>query len=374
MHLTGIFIPPAIAADFPSFDQALMRCEECGHGQLRDTLDPVFLYQDTYTHRSSLSPISTRGNDFFFEFLNDVTTGRRFECVVEVGCNDLYLLRKLDARAKSFYGFDPIWRERDHTEAGRITVSGKYIEEIQPSSDVPEKPDLFISVHTLEHVNDPLASLRPFFDHAREGAMFLLEIPSLDTLIRTARFDQIFHQHLNYFSVGSLQRMVRELGGEYIDHRFNYGYWLGTLMIAFRKPVKGRKPPPPPAPATAPTRALFESQLRLFRGQMVNLRGTLESLSATGTQLFGYGAAQMVPSFAYHLESDLGILECIFDDNTAKEGLTYPGLDVRITAPPDAERIKEGGVLITALDSARQLTQRLASIPARYIVQPTGML
>lgn len=351
-----------------------MRCEDCGQAQLRDTIDPVFLYQDTYTHRSSLSPISTRGNDFFFEFLKDVTSDRNFECVVEVGCNDLYLLRKLQGRAGRFYGFDPIWRDRDHAEAGRVVVSGKYIEEIVPASDVPERPDLFISVHTLEHVNDPLDSLRPFFEHARDGAVFLLEIPSLDTLVRTGRFDQIFHQHLNYFSVGSLQRMILELGGEYLDHRFNYGYWLGTLMIAFRKPPHGSAARAPAVPTTAPTRAMFESQLNLFRGRMDNLRLLLESMTLDGIPLYGYGAAQMVPSFAYHLGTDLGALECIFDDNPAKDGLTYPGLNVGIAAPPDAARIRDGAVLITALDSARQLTERLSSIPARYMIQPASIL
>ena len=31
--------------------------------------------------------------------------------------------------------------------------------------------------------------------------------------------------------------------------------------------------------------------------------------------LIGYGAGQMVPSFAYHLKSDLSFLDYIVDDN-----------------------------------------------------------
>src|ERR1051325_8509496 len=62
LPLTGVFVDPAQRENFPSFDQALMRCANCGHVQLRESVDPAYLYQDTYTHRSSLSPISTRGN------------------------------------------------------------------------------------------------------------------------------------------------------------------------------------------------------------------------------------------------------------------------------------------------------------------------
>lgn len=373
MPLTGIFVEPSVADEFPNFDQFLLRCEECGHAQLRDTIDPVFLYRDTYTHRSSLSPISARGNDFFLQFLNDVTGSKKFECVVEVGCNDLYLLEKLRPRTARAYGFDPIFIGAESKAENWVNVSGKFIEEIQPSRDIAGKPDLFISVHTLEHVNDPLESLSPFFEHAADGAMFLIEVPSLDTLVRAARFDQIFHQHLNYFSVGSLQRMIAKLGGEYVAHRFNYGYWLGTLMVAFRKPAAGKKSVSG-NDSIAPTRKMFAEQFAAYREHMKTLRESLERLDTSGVELFGFGAAQMVPVFAYHLGSDLGILECIYDDNASKNGLTYPSLDVGITAPPDAKRIAEGAVLITALDSARAITQRLASVPARYIVQPTLVL
>ena len=67
--LTGIFVRPEDRDRYPTFDQGLLHCSACGHAQLREVVDPVYLYQETYTHRSSLSPISTRGNDFFLQFL-----------------------------------------------------------------------------------------------------------------------------------------------------------------------------------------------------------------------------------------------------------------------------------------------------------------
>ena len=150
-----------------------MYCACCGHAQLRECVDPSYLYQDTYTHRSSLSPIATRGNDFFLSFLTDVTGTRKFESIVEIGCNYLYLLNKISHRGHELTGFDPIWRDRAAPVDGAIRVSGKYVEEIDPPVDFQSRPDLVLSVHTLEHVNDPLESLRPIFDYARPGALFL---------------------------------------------------------------------------------------------------------------------------------------------------------------------------------------------------------
>ncbi|MBI3885505.1 MAG: methyltransferase domain-containing protein, partial [Opitutae bacterium] len=371
LPLTGVFVDPAERHNFPAFDQALLRCATCGHAQLRESVDPAYLYQDTYTHRSSLSPISTRGNDFFLSFLNEVTAGRRFQSVVEIGCNDLYLLKKISLRGDRLAGFDPIWRERAPSDTGEIQVSGKYIEEIDPANDFPGRPDLVLSVHTLEHVNHPLDSLRPIFDYARPGALFIVEVPSMDTLLTIGRFDQVFHQHLNYFSLASFGAMIRGLGGEYIAHRFNYGYWLGTMLVAFRKPAH----PPSCGDSTAqlpaaPATATIRRQHAKFRAQLEGVRETIERLIEQGAPAVGFGAAQMVPTLAYHMQTDLGFLDVIIDDNPLKSGLSYPSIATTIRPATEFPDLAKHAVLLTACDSARGILPRLCDLRARYIVNP----
>lgn len=371
LPLTGVFVDPAQRLNYPNFDQGLMHCGRCGHAQLREGVDPAYLYQDTYTHRSSLSPISTRGNDFFLSFLNDVAGARQFESIVEIGCNDLYLLNKIAHRGKVLTGFDPIWKDRPAPGTGPIRVDGKYIEEIDPVADIPVRPDLVLSVHTLEHVNHPLDSLRPIFDRAQPGALFLVEIPSMDTLLTINRFDQIFHQHLNYFSLASFRSMIRQLGGEYVAHRYNYEYWLGTMMVAFRKPAlnsaaNDSAAAMPASPAAEEIRAGHE----LFRHQLGGVRTTLERLVHRGTPAVGFGAAQMVPTLAYHMQSDLGFLTSILDDNPGKTGLSYPSIATTIQPAANYSDLRGHAVFLTACDSARVILPRLVSLRARYIINP----
>lgn len=368
--LTGVFVHPAQRAEFPSFDQALLRCAGCGHAQLRDTVDPTYLYQDTYTHRSSLSPISTRGNDFFAAFVEEIAAGRHFESIVEIGCNDLYLLKRLAGRGDHLLGFDPIWKGRTPADRGRIQVSDKYIEEIAPAADIPVRPDLVLSVHTLEHVNDPLHSLQPIFDHAQEGALFVVEVPGFDTLVNIARFDQVFHQHLNYFSVASFQRMIAALGGEYLTHRFNRSYWLGTMLIAFRKPAASGRGGAPAHFAPPPARDDIQAQFSLFRQQLDSLRRSLDRLTLQGEPIYGYGAAQMAPTIAYHLQSDFGFLRAILDENPAKTGLTYPSLKPLIESADAHPSLAHAAVLVTAADSARPILRKVTDLRARFVLNP----
>lgn len=367
--LTGIYVKAADRGNYACFDQSLLRCATCGHGQLANTIDPAYLYQDTYSHRSSLSPIATRGNDFIHAFIDRVVGTTPLKSIVEIGCNDLYLLKKLQARSPFLLGFDPIWRDCSNGIQDGIHVSGKYIEEIKPADDIAQRPDLIISANTLEHIDNPLASLRPIFDYAAPGATFVVEVPSFDTLVRTARYDQVFHQHLNYFSLGSFLTMIERLGGEYITHCNNFEYWLGTLVIAFRKPAANVTP----AKAAAPSKQHVRDQFGLFRTHLDAVSRQIEALRAEHTPICGYGAAQMAPTLAYHLNSDFSFLDGILDENPSRVGLTYPSLRVGIRDAGELPSLHDHGVLVTALDSARPIIGRLIAKRARYILYPISV-
>jgi hypothetical protein len=374
LPLTGIFVLPGERSSYSDFDQGLMRCTSCGHGQLRESISPTYLYQDTYTHRSSLSPISRNGNDFFLKYVEETIGDRNFDCIAEIGCNDLYLLKKLAHRGRALVGFDPIWKDH-HPEPGEtIAVHGKYIEEIDPAGDMPDRPDLILSINTLEHVDDPLESLRPIFEHAKPGAIFMVEVPSLDTLLLTGRFDQLFHQHLNYFSVTSMRRMIEALGGEYLSHCYNYQYWLGTFLFAFRKPDKAdadSAKPPVPAPVS---REAILSGYASYQRAMASLGESLQRLIRSGAPAIGFGAAQMVPVLAYHMKTDFAELQFILDDNPDKKGRTYPSIVTLIDYAPDYQSLADYAVLITALDSARPILERLKNLSARYILTANNPL
>lgn len=366
--LTSIYIKdPAESVDYPNVNQALMLCARCGHGQLRFFLEPDFVYGPLYWHRSSVSPIATSGNDFFAEFLERLTVEKTFRKIVEVGCNDLYLLRKIAGKGEELFGIDPIWKQQQLEAEGNIRVIGKFIEEVDFQKEIGGAPDLIISAHTFEHVDEPRDSLQKLMDVASPGAIFVIEVPSLDTLLATYRFDQVFHQHIQYFSLASMTRLISELGGEYLTHTYNYNYWGGTMLVAFRKGQSNSSFLPS---VVKPNKQAIEESLSLFREQIAALNKVLTVLTKNGETIYGYGGAQMLPTLAYHMKSDLSFLRCVLDDNERRDGLTYPHLPVIIKKPEDGFTLEDATVLITALDSARPILRRVMALKAKRILAP----
>jgi len=110
-----------------------------------------------------------------------------------------------------------------------------------------------------------------------------------------------------------------------------------------------------------------------YRRSMECLNESLGRLTSTGAPAIGFGAAQMLPILAYHMRSDLRNLRFILDDNPEKKGRTYPSIATTIDFAPDYDNLKDYAVLITALDSARSIAERLKALSARYIVTSQGV-
>ena len=82
------------------FDNDFLICQNCNHGQLKNQINPKYLYQETYTHRTSKSPLAIHINDDFYDKLKKIINNKKYKCIFEIGCNDLLLAKKIKKHAK----------------------------------------------------------------------------------------------------------------------------------------------------------------------------------------------------------------------------------------------------------------------------------
>ncbi|MBC7743433.1 MAG: methyltransferase domain-containing protein [Bdellovibrionaceae bacterium] len=368
LPLTGIFSKqPILNSKEHKFDQSFLLCKQCSHGQLGHILSPALIYNDTYTHRSGASPISLKGNDSFYSYIKKKIGDKKYKSILEIGCNDLYLLKKLSRHADETLGIDPIWKDKDHNLTEHVRVQGKFIHELKRSQDFTQPPDLVYSSHTFEHIDEIFNSLKQLFEITADECEFFIEVPSLDTLIKTYRFDQIFHQHINYFSEKSILTMVQQLGGTYVDHGYNYNYWGGTLYFMFKK-TKQKVSALNAEKFQSSTSEKVLNHFEFFKNHMQQIPQAIKDLNEVA---YGFGGAQMLPTLAYYMKSDLGFLKYILDDNPDRSDCYLPEIKPVIKPAQFVFDLNEATVLITALDSARPITKRLLEIQPRRIINPS---
>ena len=362
--LTGVYVTKQIPNTPNCHDQKLHFCPACGHAQLEYVLDPKFLYGEHYTHRSSASHLTPAAVDFIADCLKALRPGHRFKLAVEIGCNEMILLDRVLECSERAIGIDPLWRDTIPDEKPGRRVIGKFLEDVDLPSELGSRPDLIISTHNLEHIGDASCQLARLMEVASDDALFLMEVPDFDLMVDNLRFDQVFHQHVHYFSLTSFLEVIKRVGGHYLAHFYNYRNWGGTLVVAFTKSANSATTPVCDPRNVA---GIKESYL-IFRDQ---LAGTSKMLHGMLGEIWGYGAAQMLPTLAYHMESDLGFLAGILDDCPKRTGLSYPELDVQIQKPDDKTDLKDSVVVITALDAVRPIMNRLRDFNPRFVVVPS---
>ncbi len=356
--LTGIFVKNKISKKFSyHFNQGLNICKNCGHLQLENFVSPELLYNNIYANRTSDSFLSDNAINYFKNFLFQVLKKKKVKGFLEIGCNDIKLIQVLKNKFSKLYGIDPIWKKRKPPKSKKISVIGDYVENIN-FNKIDNKIDVVVSTHNLEHIKDPFVVLKKLVEKFSSDTVFFVEVPDADLMIKNMRFDQIFHQHYHYFNINSLKNLVKKLGCKIIAKKINYDFWGGSLMIAFKKDSK--------------TKFIKNNQYKNISQKVLKnnfiFQKILKKMSnnlKNRKNIIGYGAGQMVPSFAYHLKSDLSFLDYILDDNKKRDNFRYPYLKPHLKYF-DKELIKNKKVLITALDGVRGISKKLKKLNIKY--------
>ncbi len=152
--------------------------------------------------------------------------------VLDFGCGTGALMERLAPLTRSIEGVErtahfKTWlRQRDFTVHDTIAeVEGEY--------------DVILMFHVLEHLPDPVASLREVGDKLAKGGILYLEVPNANDALMTlydvaeARDFLFFTDHLQYFTRQSLALTIKSAGlasdGIWGHNRFglaNHLFWL----------------------------------------------------------------------------------------------------------------------------------------------------
>jgi hypothetical protein len=285
--------------------------------------------------------------------------------ILEIGCNDTYLLSNLKEVAVNRAGMDPIFdEERVKIEEG-LYVHGGFAETFNYGQLVEDPVDLVLSAHTFEHVVDPIMSIQNLSTVLGEKVDFIIEVPSSLRMIEQLRLDQVFSQHINYYSPESLSRLMSKLDLSLVDIVYNYSYWGGTQILHFSNYIKPTLKPP----VFNLSLDKVKRSIQLFVTEIEKLKFRVENSPG---RVFAYGAAQMLPILVYHFSDSFNRVEEIFDDNPDRIGKYFPGDGRKIRSFNDFEFEPNDTVVITALDSTKPLIQNLISRKINLIIVPLG--
>lgn len=320
----------------------LCLCPDCGHAQLDSLVDPGEIYS-RYLYTTS---VSLGLADHFRHYADTVCARLQLapgSLVVDIGSNDGTLLRAFKSKGMRVLGVDPAREIATRaTASGLPTINAFFDPTIAATIRRDHGPaDLVIANNVVANVPNPTEFVRGVASLLAPTGHFVWETGYVRYLTEGCVFDNIYHEHIDYYAVSPLIEFYRRMGLSLFDVEVSES--KGSSIRCYVAPAAAGRGIEPsvqaliaheeelgyftPAPYARLTQKLEATREALHR--------QLKAWRAEGKTIAGYGAAIGVTTVLYQLE--LGqFLNYLVDDNPVRTGLRSPGFALPVAS---AERL-----------------------------------
>lgn len=351
--------PPANALnDAPTVGQAsfplvLEGCIVCGNLQLHDCMDAQLLYRN-YLYTTPDSQSLRTHYEKLYAYLSQRAYIRPESFVLEVGSNSGLFLQFLKPRVAKVLGIDPAANICAVARAAGIETlcdffAGPSADAIRASHGVP---DTIIGRHCFAHNCDPHIMIAAAAELLADAGTLIVENAYALNTVENNEFDQIYHEHMFYFSIRSVSTLFA-LHGLFLADVFMSPVHGGSIIFVAKKEVAGvrasesvqRSLEAEKLRLTAPALTRFGASALRIRTELAGLVG---ELVAAGKSIYTYGASAKGNTLLNYVGLTHEHIRYCVDSTPVKQGKYLPKSNIEVVSEKYALAMPPDYFLLTA--------------------------
>jgi SAM-dependent methyltransferase len=331
-------------------------CEACGLVQIVRPVDPEILFQD-YSFATGTVPGLVKHFDAYAEWITRVLAPKS---VIEFGCNDGTLIEALSQRGVQALGIDLAANVTEMArEHGRNVMTGAFGTEAVPALlERSGRVDVITGSNVFAHNANPGDILGAAEQLLTPEGFLCLEVMYAGDLLEQLQWDTLYHEHLTFYSLGTLEKLLARYGFEPVKAE-RIPMHGGSLRL-----TAGRKDAHESESSVGELREWEDAQTLnqastwdgfadACRRRIDVFGDTMRRLSQTAT-IWGYGAAGKATMWVNACEMDY--LGGMVDASPLRYGKLMPGTHTPIVSPEEFSRHQPEYVFVSAwnyLDAIR---------------------
>lgn len=358
------------------WDMRLGFCRDCHMVQLTNFV-PYELYiipdeegKTQYAFHSSLSKAMTQ---HFAEFARELQTrflkpGQR---VADIGGNDGVMLQAYDSSMKPLNiepssnvaaearrkGIETVEDFFTPALARKLVGQGGRFGAISSSN-------VILNIHDL---NGVVEGVEAMLDHK---GVFAMQDPYLGAILNDNAYDQVYDEHVWYFSLGSLQNLFARHGMEVFDAKLHPVHGGSMRVFAARKGDYSQTPElrrllEEEARAGMHTLKPYQEFAQRSAEKSRHLAELLRGLKAQGKRIVSYAAASKGTVILNYAGIGSETIDYVVDSTPDKQGRYLPGVHIPIVSPEHFRADNPDYALLGARNHAREIMAKEPEFLAR---------
>ena len=319
-----------------SYPLELNYCPKCHNCQLSVSVDPKKMFSN-YLYLSSVSDTFKK---HFIEaankYIEEFKLSPKKSYIIDIGSNDGVGLKPFrDMGFKKILGIEPAKNlaklaNKDKIKTINCFLEEKNLKKIKKNADIILASNVFAHSDKLEEMATCMLKL------LKNNGTIIIEVQYLLNTLKDLTFDNIYHEHYNYWSLTSLVNFFKQFNAKIIRaEKINtHG---GSLRVYIKKDKTSK--------IDKSVKSLLNEEEKFglkkystykdFAEKIYtiqkNVKKNIQKLKSNGKKLIGYGS----PAKATTALNFFGVsseIDFIVEDNKLKHGKFVPGVNIPIVS------------------------------------------
>jgi hypothetical protein len=352
----------ALTGVFPKFRETpvtrgpleLVWCPESGLLQLANSFDANEMYGENYGYRSGLNQSMIQHLTRKIRNLERMANLKPGDTVLDIGSNDATSLKAYTANGLIRIGIDPTGAKFKEYYPHDVVLISDFFSAKTFWTIANNRAKIVTSIAMIYDLEDPIKFAREVAEVLADNGIWHFEQSYMPSMLRLSSYDTICHEHLEYYSLAVVRRILDAAHMKIVDvqmnsvnggsfavtatHKENDSIWSNNAIVGWLLEQEERMGLGTPRPYRD-----FEERVYRHRADLTRL---LRTLVADGRKVLGYGAStkgNVLLQFCGFTEKDI---PAIAEVNEDKFGAFTPGTLIPIVSEAEARAMQPDYFLV----------------------------
>ena len=340
----------------------LVFCNDCKLVQTDSLIDPKVAFKN-YKYLSSVSL-----SKYFNEVANilDKKYNVKGKHILEIGCNDGVLLEPLSELGAKIEGVDPSEKPVEVAKKKELTVYNEFFG-YETFKDFENRYDLVLANNSFAHIIDIHNVIKGVHHVLKQSGEFIFEVHYLKSLIDGNQWDNIYHEHIYYYSITAINNIFKQHDMTVVDFE-EIPIHSGSIRVTVMNSRIN-------IPQKVADRVELESTTVCDIDYLSNYDKSVQEhilnfkkLSKTTYNIAGYGASGRASIFCSMTGLNKNTIEFIVDESPERQERYLSGTNIPIV---DLEYLKKSEIdiiLIFAWNYSKTIIEKTQFRKFKYLV------